>query len=705
MKWLLKLLICLVFFPYYSLNALTIITSNEIDLKKSEGELKGYVVFDGKTRKDLNALGKYKLSKNKKNVLFIVSHIKRNENYHTLENQPSLIKETKGKLKIKKGTKLILAGELENEISSILGTSKNNYRSYRNNEGSRGASQGNFSYGRGSNNSDGISGSSESGGSAIGGSNNKNDFNNPFPEFPDGNSNSNSGNTSGGYYPPISGGGNGNKNEETLIPIPPNTSGNNASNSGNNNGGNGNNGGNTYSSQYCKSPIRNGNEINLSVIDKDGNCLEMKASRDDTKCQYRYDFEKGKAIKQTQFYYIDKENSTQNIGGCVDLEGSQFQFTLYADDTKCKLQSTDDKGYGGGTAHMFQTQILFRGADGLIHIAKDCSDFANVKEELINYELDHQNKKLIRIVNQYYIDPITGKKVYISNGIQSPYKAIWKEFTCGRWEYNDQALEAYRPTQIRAFDEINSSYYNITGCDYSTDQGKAGKITQKYTKVFVGINSQGEEEGDLNITKEFSIDEAFLQTGTHSINERCCKAGCMCYDCGQYGRNITTYSQVKKKSKWKTQYKTINRGTTEKYLRPKQENDSEEQYNQYKFYFISKANKVIERISLWIEVNEFQLDEEYMKNYEINELTREINFNEEVLSMLNTESYRLWKQENYKEIPRKKCLNYSIEGGVWKPQGSVNRRYCDSTFVPNSSATCTQDVPSNYITPAIKPKP
>ncbi|GAA7044124.1 hypothetical protein HpCHC98_06910 [Helicobacter pylori] len=47
------------------------------------------------------------------------------------------------------------------------------------------------------------------------------------------------------------------------------------------------------------------NTMKLDIIAKDGSCISMNALRDDTKCAYRYDFEAGKAIKQTQYYYVD----------------------------------------------------------------------------------------------------------------------------------------------------------------------------------------------------------------------------------------------------------------------------------------------------------------------------------------------------------------------------------------------------------------
>lgn len=738
-------MILLLLFIVNLAQALVVQTTQDIDLKQQNGELKGRIIFNGKIKPNIEVLGNFKLSKNKKNILFSVTHIKKGENYHTLSNQPTTIKETKGKKKIPRGTKLVLAGELESEIANILGMRKEEYRAgkgkigaggngsngsssskgfggigggyYANNSNSSNGSNGGGNFGNSDNGigdgsgggiEDGTNGGGSSGGNGGGGNGNSNGGSNgggssggnggssnggnggsnggggsnPFPPISGGGGNTDNGGSFPPIIPPIGGGGNDNGNGGIIIPPP----------SGNGSEGNKPSGGagsddNKYSSQYCKSPERRGNTIILSVIDRDGKCIELQANRDDTKCQYRYDFNNGVAIKQTQFYYIDRENVTQNIGGCVDLEGTEFQYKLYTDDSKCKLQSTEDKGYGGGASHIFQTQILFRGADGLIHIAKDCSDFANVQEELLSYELDYAKKKLKRIVNQYYIDPTTGQKVYISNGIQSPYEFEWKEYTCGNWEMDDANLRAYRPTQIRAFDAIAGAYYNITGCDYTTDQGKSGKITQNYTKVFIDVDHQGVETGDLNtapldgdseqdrINKEkYTIFEVKEQTygWTPKTTVVRCKT---CGNCiwglspaGEHTKHWNSYFLKGEKvlARWKTQYKTTNRGITEKYVRPRQDNDTDEQYKKYQFYFVSKAEKVVERIPVSVEVDEIGISrvENYMKYYEITELSNKLNLSNEVLIQLNTQEYRSWKSKYYRKGKGDKCLNYSISNGV-----------------------------------------
>ncbi len=436
--------------------------------------------------------------------------------------------------------------------------------------------------------------------------------------------------------------------------------------------------------------------MDISIVDRNGKCVEMQAYRNDNVCSYRYDFEKGKAIKQTQFYFINKENKSLNIGGCVDLQGSEYQFRLYADDSKCKLQTTKNKEYGSGQASFFQTQILFRGLDGLIHLAKDCNDFANVKEELIRYDNDSATHKVKRIVNQYYIDPTTNQKVFISHGIVSPIEMDYQEYACGKWEFDDANLQATRPTQVRVYDSVENSYYNVTGCDYSADGGKTPKIVQPYTQINTTSSSKGEEVGDLNTTNGGS--QHLPQYTTFEIKERVLSSwGETSYSYCDDGwsswtrdRGYTRYSNgsLRTLAKWVTEYQTINTGTTKVFVRPRNEGDSDAQYDTYKFYYVSKAQKDIKRIPLSVDVNEAHLDEEFRKNVEAVILSQKLKLNTEVLGLLNTDKLNNWKQQHYKPGKGSQCLDYRFGDDSWHPD--KKGKYCTWGSMVNATYSCAQ---------------
>ncbi|EKE80775.1 putative periplasmic competence -like protein [Helicobacter pylori R030b] len=208
--------------------------------------------------------------------------------------------------------------------------------------------------------------------------------------------------------------------------------------------------------------------------------------RDDTKCAYRYDFEAGKAIKQTQYYYVDRENKTQNIGGCVDLQGAQYAMQLYKDDSKCALQTTSDKGYGMGKTQTFQTEIVFRGMDNLIHVAVPCSDYARVQDRIVRYEKNDKTQTLTPIVDQYYNDPSNPNKQEILNrGIATQLSSQYQEFACGQWEYNDAKLEAKRPTMLKSYNKLNGEWVEVTPCNFEAGI-KSGAVVSPYV---MGVSS------------------------------------------------------------------------------------------------------------------------------------------------------------------------------------------------------------------------
>lgn len=614
--------------------ALSIQITKPIELNKSKGVLVGEVIINNKLRK-AKAIGNFKLSTNRQSVLFTIEKIYKDDQIFKLNSHPTAIKQVRNR-KIPKGSKIILAGENEEEIAKIFGMSARNYQKTKTSNANP------TSGGNPSNPSNSDTGSI----SNNGGSGNISSY---YP-----NSSSNSGTQ---YYPVTDNGG-----------------GNNSS------GGNGN-ADSIYSSQYCKSPRRNGNEMILSIVDKDGNCYDIQATRDDTKCTYRYDFNNGVAIKQTQFYYVDKENETQNIGGCVDLEGNDYQYKLYADDSKCKLQSTDDKGYGGGSAYFFQTQILFRGADGTIQVAKDCSDFANVKEELLSYDISSDGKTLKRVVNKYYIDPNTGEKVYISNGVNSDFEFKLREYVCGDWEYDDVNLQAYRKTQIRAYDEIEGAYYNATGCDYTKDGGKSGKITQKYTKVIENNVDGKEEEGDINGTYAFEVRERELKTSTRRVSV-------WCNDRWDHWSNSTSYTSYSSgnltpKIKWKTTYKTRNVGTTIGWQRPKQENEEKAT-----IYYTSKSKKIIERTPV-VEVNDAGVNGDYLKYYEV----QEDYYKDE--SIKSSEAFSTWLSKYYRKGKGSYCQVYNFWNETYR---GIQPSYCGNTVMYNYYYNCS--LYNDYLIPS-----
>lgn len=421
-----------------------IIIEEDILFKNKQGLFSGKMTYQNQA---WQAIGSYKVNAQNK-VLLSIERFNSSGRLYELKARPSTLKQLKSlNTKLPKGSNVVFKGENEVELRDFAQIVNNQTLEKNQQKQERKKRQ----QGAATSGSQGNASGSSVGNISVGGS----------------------GSTGGGsipYLPITSSGKETNGNTTT-----------------------------TWSAQYCKVPEFLENAIKLSVIDKDGNCVEKFAVRDDTKCEYRFDFANNKAIKQTQFYYVDNENKIQNVGDCVDLVGKEYQAELYKDDTKCTLDETDkgndDKGI------FYTTQILFRGIDGLIREATDCIAYGNVKEDLVEYKKDDKSKTSRRIVNQYYIDPYTNDKVYINQYVLTDKQFAWEEKACGEWEMDDVALQGKKRTQISFFDNIEGKENLITSCDYSVEGGKQSEYILKYQKI-KGVDQEREIKRE---SKSFSI--------------------------------------------------------------------------------------------------------------------------------------------------------------------------------------------------------
>ncbi|GAA8915012.1 hypothetical protein HpEKA44_03740 [Helicobacter pylori] len=89
-------------------HALVIQTMQDWNLRKNS-EFKALVVVGNKVQENTIAMGNYKVSKNRANLSISVTHIKKGNDYKTLQSPPNAIKEIKSKLVLKKGTRIVLA--------------------------------------------------------------------------------------------------------------------------------------------------------------------------------------------------------------------------------------------------------------------------------------------------------------------------------------------------------------------------------------------------------------------------------------------------------------------------------------------------------------------------------------------------------------------------------------------------------------------
>ena len=80
-----------------------------------------------------------------------------------------------------------------------------------------------------------------------------------------------------------------------------------------------------------------------------------------------------------------------------------------------------------------------------------------------------------------------------------------KEFACGKWVYDDENLQAYRPSILKRVDEDKQTATDITPCDYSTAENKSGKIITPYTKISVHKTEPLEEPQTFEAKNNFAI--------------------------------------------------------------------------------------------------------------------------------------------------------------------------------------------------------
>ncbi|GAA7605387.1 hypothetical protein MMM2_05770 [Helicobacter pylori] len=87
-----------------------------------------------------------------------------------------------------------------------------------------------------------------------------------------------------------------------------------------------------------------------------------------------------------------------------------------------------------------------------------------------------------------------------------------KEFACGKWVYDDENLQAYRPSILKRIDEDKQTATDITPCDYSNAENKSSKITTPYTKISVHKTEPLEEPQTFEAKNNFTILQARSST-------------------------------------------------------------------------------------------------------------------------------------------------------------------------------------------------
>ncbi|MFB1343753.1 competence protein [Helicobacter pylori] len=140
-----------------------------------------------------------------------------------------------------------------------------------------------------------------------------------------------------------------------------------------------------------------------------------------------------------------------------------------------------------------------------------------------------------------------------------------KEFACGKWVYDDENLQAYRPSILKRVDEDKQTATDITPCDYSTAENKSGKIITPYTKISVHKTEPLEEPQTFEAKNNFAILQA------RSSTEKCKRARAR-----KDGTTRQCYLiEEPLKQAWESEYEITTQLVKAIYERPKQDDQVE----------------------------------------------------------------------------------------------------------------------------------
>ncbi|WP_101021424.1 competence protein [Helicobacter pylori] len=202
--------------------------------------------------------------------------------------------------------------------------------------------------------------------------------------------------------------------------------------------------------------------------------------------------------------------------------------------------------------------------------------------------------------NNLFVAPPTEKTLPSNN---TPNADAIKEFACGKWVYDDENLQAYRPSILKRVDEDKQTATDITPCDYSTAENKSGKIITPYTKISVHKTEPLEEPQTFEAKNNFAILQA------RSSTEKCKRARAR-----KDGTTRQCYLiEEPLKQAWESEYEITTQLVKAIYERPKQDDQVEPTfYETSELAYSSTRKSEITR-------NELNLNEKFMEFVEVYE--------------------------------------------------------------------------------------
>ncbi|TLS71059.1 hypothetical protein FE243_07115 [Aliarcobacter thereius] len=188
-------------------------------------------------------------------------------------------------------------------------------------------------------------------------------------------------------------------------------------------------------------------------------------------CRKRNDFQNKTTYEQERFYFM-KDGDRQYVSECRD---SNISYKHYNTRATCDLKNNN------GKVIVFERNAINL-YDGTIEYISECrpiSDEIKIEQEFVGYEHDFANGQSYRLIRDYYIDPITKVRNYLTNQVRDNVNFTHiKE--AGNWEHDDNNKRSQRKLRIHFTDSVikKKIYPNGEGFQYSEPVA--------YSMLFVG---------------------------------------------------------------------------------------------------------------------------------------------------------------------------------------------------------------------------
>ncbi|MFA7021230.1 hypothetical protein [Aliarcobacter sp.] len=185
-------------------------------------------------------------------------------------------------------------------------------------------------------------------------------------------------------------------------------------------------------------------------------------------CKKRHDFQNKKSYEQERFYFM-KDGDRQYVSECRD---SNIVYNHYNTRATCDIVNSV------GKVIVFERNAINLYDDTIEYISecRPISDEIKVEQEFVGYEHDFNHGQSYRLVRDYYIDPVTHDRKYLTNAIRDN-KNFPHIKEAGNWEHNDELKHSVRKLRISFIDTVINEKIYPNGEDFFYSEPVAYSVT------------------------------------------------------------------------------------------------------------------------------------------------------------------------------------------------------------------------------------